>query len=219
MNIQLTFINQAQLAPAELQTILLFQKQGSEQGECALVWKVIQNCRYQHFHPLSFSSEFSVSLGDQYGNYSALLPARAGDQLAVLEPNGRRRLQPAAPAAKHRPSGDHIEIRNRSSDQPFDACLFVRGELLARQAVTAADQVLSLQPDCTLWAVLARPGDAPARGTLPGLRNQWRCGDPIPATLLAAATPIALAGVARAHIVLQRQADRLTFAREGVVWA
>jgi hypothetical protein len=218
MNIKLNFINQAQLAPADLPTVLLFQKQVEDGQEYALVWRVIRNCRYMHFHPLTFSTDLDVSMGDEYGNYSALLAAHHGDRFDALAAHGARRKLHLEPACT---GGDGIVIANKLDADAFHACLFVRGQLLARRPALPPGGEVNFAADGTLWVGIARRSaeDQLSGPSLPGAPRQWREGSPVTQAVLAAATPIALAGLAVANIVMHGSSAGLSFRCEGAVAA
>lgn len=215
MNIKLNFVNQAALVDADLPTLLLFQKQHDEHGNAhALIWKVIRRCRYQHFRPLNFSGSFNVSLGDHYGNYSRLVPAQRGDHFAVEDHDGHRRIAP-----ERRPhAAQGIAVRNDLHDGVVDACLFVRGDLLARHRRLAPSAHTGFELD-TLWigATPRDDSDELVAPHFPGRRRPWHEGGPVGERVLRHATAIDLAGVAGANIVMRSSPTGLIFNLEDVV--
>jgi hypothetical protein len=216
MAIRINFCNQAQLTPAELPIVILFQKQSSEDGDYAVIWKVIQHCRYQHFHPVILSNRLSVSMGDSFGNYTRLQSAEPGDRFdATVHPPERRKLQ------RERHGDTAILIENRLDADTFHACLFARNDLLARRRWLPPGERVVFSTIPVMWvAVASRRSDNGTADPFPSAAaGTWHEGNPVSADLLAAATPIALDGLAAANIVMHGTPGHLSFRREGVIHA
>ena len=215
MTIKLNFVNRAQLSPAELPTILLFQKQVDDGREYALVWKVIRHCRYQHFRPLSLSTTLTVSMGDEFGNYSRLQPSGPGDKFDATAHGARRRL--VLQGGRDDDAGDGIVIENTLLDDTFHACLFARDDLLARSSSLPPGEQVKFALDGTLWVGVARRSadDDFSGPNLPGSARQWCEGNEVSQAVLDSATEIRLAGLAVANIVMYGTPAGFTFKCEG----
>lgn len=77
MHVKLRFLNQSRVVRST--DVVIFQKNKIWKTQPNIVpWKVIQNCTANHYHPLEYTDELKVSIGDSWGNFS--LPQ-------VVEPN------------------------------------------------------------------------------------------------------------------------------------
>lgn len=224
MDTRINFINRAELTAGKLPTLLLFQKQADEHGERAVVWKVIRHCDYLHFHPMVFSSDIRVSIGDGLGNYSAPLRARRGEQFNVAFEGRRPRLS----AVDGHRAGAGVTVHNDLATLPhpglahsFDACLFMRDQLLANSRHVAQGASAHLSLEHTLWVAVARRSahDEPLGMHWPGVTRPAREGDPVTEPVLEAAHPMPLRGLASANIVMYGNASQLTFRLESAVEA
>ncbi|MEB0140175.1 MULTISPECIES: hypothetical protein [unclassified Undibacterium] len=215
MNIKLTYVNRADMASQDVPTLLIFQKQNAGDQDSALVWKVIRHCRHTHFHPMVFSTDRQLSLGDDFGNYSALIPVANGKEFKVALSGSKPQLH--AVSSSDTPAG--VSMLNHMSANSFKACLFVQGQLLAmRPAVTpgAEDEFLL---ENTLWAVIDHrdPSSEAVGPRWPGKKRPIRPGDPVSIALLDSAIPIPLAGVASANLILYGSPANLTLKLENIV--
>ncbi|HXA47967.1 MAG TPA: hypothetical protein VNW52_10085 [Burkholderiaceae bacterium] len=215
MNIKLTYVNRAELAPTDLPTLLLFQKQIAGETESALIWKVIRNCRHTHFHPMVFSTDLNISLGDDFGNYSKLLPVANGNEFKVALSGNRPHLS----VVHVGDAADGVTVHNHLPTDAFKACLFMRGQLMAIRAPVPSGEQDNFALDNTLWMAIGRRGmsDEPVGPRWPGKKRPVREGDPVAQSLLDTAIPIPLSGVASANIVMYGNASNLTLKLENII--
>ena len=204
MNIALRFINRSN--DCGNSEVVLFQRNVvPELEELAIAWRVIRYCGRDCMHPFTYSTDVEIALGDEHGNFSPRIPAENGMRLVIAShPGGRPRLANALDGAPH----SDIEVVNQLGRGAVNVNAFVAGRLMASKSAVAPGQKAVFRFAPVLWI---------------GVGSQIEESRALASAVLSSTnTPIELAGIASADIVMTgggggQSAQPLRFEFENIV--
>lgn len=183
MDIQLRFVNNSQSGVQN--EIVLFQKNvATDMDEFAIAWKVIRYCGLDCYHPFVYSTDCSVAISDEYGNYSPRTPALDGQLYAVRPSPAGRQLVRVGPA----PSPRDIQVANELQLGAVNVNLYRGKTLLAAKRNVPPQMKAVFQFTPTLWI---------------GVASQVIEGQALNSAVISAVnTELSLLGVASADIIM-----------------
>lgn len=184
MNIALRFINRSN--DCGNSEVVLFQRDVvPEFDELAIAWRVIRYCGRDCIHPFAYSTDVEVALGDDNGNFSPRIAAANGSRLIVAaHASGRPRLARALDGTVH----SDIEVVNQMGRGAVNVNAFVAGRLMAAKSAVAPGQKAIFRFSPVLWI---------------GVGSQIEEGRALASAVVSSAnTPLELAGIASADIVM-----------------
>ncbi len=184
MNIALRLINRSN--DRGNSEVVLFQRNVvPELEELAIAWRVIRYCGRDCIHPFAYSTDVEIGLGDDHGNFSPRLAAERGMRFTVAShPGGKPRLSSALDGASHA----DIEVVNQLGRGAVNVNAFVSGRLMAAKSAVAPGQKAVFRFTPVLWV---------------GVGSQIEESRALSSAVLSSAnTPIELAGIASADIVM-----------------
>lgn len=184
MNIALRLINRSN--DRGNSEVVLFQRNVvPELEELAIAWRVIRYCGRDCIHPFAYSTDVEIGLGDDHGNFSPRLAAERGMRFTVAShPGGKPRLSSALDGASH----TDIEVVNQLGRGAVNVNAFVSGRLMAAKSAVAPGQKAVFRFTPVLWV---------------GVGSQIEESRALSSAVLSSAnTPIELAGIASADIVM-----------------
>ncbi|WP_422355738.1 hypothetical protein [Roseivirga pacifica] len=199
--VQLNFINKSN--ETKNNEIVIFQKNESSPNGPAVAWRVIQNCGIGDHHPFTFSSVFSVSAVDSYGNYTPRLSASMGQAFEMVLAKSGDVLRYKGAAS----SSNEVELENNLSTGAISAEIYRDGKLCASQRNLAPSSKAAFQFNSNIYI---------------GAAAQIVEGQTIDAAVMSQInTEINLFGISSADIVMTgggsgAQAKPLTFSLENI---
>lgn len=201
--IQLNFINQSN--DVNNSEVVIFQKNvATSFDEIAIAWRVIKNCGRGDNHPFTFSSVFSVSAVDSYGNYTPRLSASMGQAFEMVLAQSGDVLSYKGPAS----NANEVEIGNHLKLGAISAEIYRDGKLCAQNTNLVPGQKAVFQFKPTIFI---------------GVVSQVSEGQVLDSAIISAInTEINLLGIASADIVMKGggagpSATPFTFTLENVV--
>ncbi|MHA7100065.1 hypothetical protein [Roseivirga pacifica] len=202
--VQLNFINKSN--ETKNNEIVIFQKNESSPNGPAVAWRVIQNCGIGDHHPFTFSSVFSVSAVDSYGNYTPRLSASMGQAFEMILARSGDVLKYKGAAS----NSNEVELENNLSTGAVSAEIYRDGKLCASQRNLAPSSKAAFQFNSNIYI---------------GAAAQIVEGQTIDAAVMSQInTEIDLFGIASADIVMTGggvgpNATPFTFTLENIVSA
>lgn len=199
--VQLNFINKSN--EASNNEIIIFQKNQLSADGSAVAWRVIQNCGIGDNHPFTFSSVFSVSAVDSYGNYTPRLSASMGQAFEMILAKSGDVLRYKGAAS----SSNEVELENNLSTGAISAEVYRDGKLCASQRSLEPSSKAAFQFNSQIYI---------------GVGTQIMEGQKIDAAVMSQInTEINLFGISSADIVMTgggsgAQAKPLTFSLENI---
>lgn len=143
-NVRLNFINRSN--EANNSEIVIYQKNMAEGiNSMPVAWKVIRNCGRLDNHPFTFSTNYQVSAGDSFGNYTPLLMANTGMAFEMIKDNSGDVLQQSSSPTSN---PNTIEIKNSLSQGVISGGIYRDEKLLAIKTNVVPEEkaVFEFQP-------------------------------------------------------------------------
>ena len=205
MDIKLTLINRSN--DANNSEIVIFQKNAAAGAdEPAIAWQVIRNLGPGDQHPFVYPLSTGITVADQWGNYTPMVPAENGQLFSVASS----------------PSGDTLSLHGPASSPHEIQC---RNDLV--QGVISASLYKSERP--LLQASSIPPGQTAVFAFVPTLIiaviPDMEVGQVMDSAILSSVnTELSLLGVSEANIIMTgggpgQTSTPLQFTLENVVMA
>lgn len=150
MNIELKVVNRSE--SAHQTNILLFQRNlASNMDERPIAWKVIRYCGRDCYHPVTYSTDYQVSINDEFGNYSPKLPITSGHAVSVSTSFGGRRLVARGSSAH----SSEFEVYNDLLRGAVDVNIYSAQLLVARRTCVIPGQKATFSFKPQIWIGVA----------------------------------------------------------------